>query len=587
MVSTGSQSPGSAPSLNAVVQGADASGAPLLVAVGDFGRILVSSDGSNWVARTSVTVNTLRSVAFGNVGGHNTFVAVGDIGTTVTSIDGGANWATNAYISPDIFYAVTFAESGFVLVGSWSGALGNPSATFTSSDGLLWKPRPANTTNSLTGLAFGNGELVAVGLNGTTSTTPDAKTWTVNTSGVFGINLQGVAFGNSTFVAVGDGGANFTSADGITWSIARFRAVVSPLTGVAYGNNNFAVVGGKSGVFGVALTSPDGLFWTHQPAVSNIYLAAITFGTNSAGTGLFVAVGNAVAGNGAMILTSTDGANWATHAAGTTTLSGVTCGSGSAGPLFEVVGSAGIALTSDGGTDWVSHSTAVFATMNAVAYGNGRFVAVGLNGTAQVSLDGTNWVASSLLPFTLHGLTYANGQFVGAGTGGADAEIRSSADGTNWTLSASVSGAPLNAICYGDGRFVAVGQSPNGGSGVIVASTDGTNWYARSSGAAANLTAVAFGAGRAHQFIAASTSDTILGCTLSVSLPLVYSPQNGAQIMVTDMPFARVLIFEVSRDLMKWSPLTNVFLARLAPSSLVLDPAAMNFSEGYYSLRIR
>jgi hypothetical protein len=582
----GSQSPGSAPSLNAVVQGADASGAPLLVAVGDKGWVSVSSDGTNWTAKTPVTANTLRSLAFGNVGGHNTFVAVGDVGTTVTSIDGGANWATNAYISPDIFYAVIFAQSGFVLVGSWSGAVGNPSATFTSADGLLWRPRPANTTNSLTGLAVGNGELVAVGLSGTTSTSPDAKTWTVNISAVFGINLHGVAFGNNTLVAVGDGGANFTSFDGTTWAIDRFRAVVSPLTGVTYGNNGFVVVGGKPNAFGVVLTSADGLFWTHQLSVSNVFLSGITFGTNAAGTELFVAVGNAVANNAATILTSRDGTNWTAHPAGMTTLTAVTCSGTSSGPLFEVVGNNGIALSSPDGTNWASHSTAVFATMNSVRYGNGRFVAVGLNGTAQASVDGTNWVAASPLPVTLNGVTYANGRFFGAGTGGGDAEIRSSADGTNWTLSASIPSQPLNAIAYGDGRFVAVGQSLNGGSAVIMVSAEGTNWVTRHSGTEDNLAAVAFGAGRTHQFIAVGAADTILGWTVSVPLPLFYS-QGGAQITVSDMPFGRVLIFEVSRDLVQWSPLTNVVVGRLAPTTLVVDPSAINFPQGFYSLRIR
>jgi hypothetical protein len=385
---------------------------------------------------------------------------------------------------------------------------------------------------------------------------------------------------------VGDGGANFTSSDGTTWTIDRFRAVVSPLTGVAYGNNRFVVVGGKASAFGVVLTSPDGLFWTHQLSVSNVFLSGITFGTNSAGTALFVAVGNAVANNAATILTSPDGTNWAAHAAGATTLSAVACGSSSSGPLFEVMGNDGSALSSPDGTNWASHSTAVFATMNSVTYVNGRFVAVGLNGTAQVSEDGTNWVAASLLPVTLYGVTYANGRFVAAGTGGGDAEIRSSTDGTNWTLIAAIPSAPLHAIAFGDGRFVAVGQSPGGGSAAIVASADGTNWVARHSGTQANLAAVAFGAGRPHQFIAVGAGDTMLGCTVSVSLPLFYS-KDGAQITVRDMPFGRVLIFEVSRDLAQWSPLTNVVVGRLAPTSLVVDPAAINFRQGFYSLRIR
>lgn len=60
-----------------------------------------------------------------------------------------------------------------------------------------------------------------------------------------------------------------------------------------------------------------------------------------------------------------------------------------------------------------------------------------------------------------------------------------------WHVRTSGTGANLNAVTYGTGTFVAVGQS-----GTILISSDGTNWTQSVSGANTNLYGVAWGADR-------------------------------------------------------------------------------------------
>ena len=59
------------------------------------------------------------------------------------------------------------------------------------------------------------------------------------------------------------------------------------------------------------------------------------------------------------------------------------------------------------------------SSLMGVAYGNGRFVAVGRRGTILTSSDGVSWTErSSGTSQDLHGVTYGNGLFVAVGSGG-------------------------------------------------------------------------------------------------------------------------------------------------------------------------
>jgi hypothetical protein len=266
--------------------------------------------------------------------------------------------------------------------------------------------------------------------------------------------------------------------------------------------------------------------------------------------------------------------------------------------LFVAVGLFSNVLSSADGTNWTS-SLGVLSRMSAIAYGSGRFVAVG-PGTAgtvvsETSTDGTNWATTpGSLNGSLNGVAYGNGLFVAVGvTNGptsSPGEVYTSPDGVGWTAVPSLPvTSTLNAVTYAHGVFVAVGQlqSATLETAALLTSADGTHWTLRDCGAFGNLVAVAYGSSDVSQFLAVGGSGLILGCTLSVGLPLIYSPTTGVRLPVQDLPFGRLLQVQVSRDLINWASLSNFVLSRGGPTLQVFDPAATNYSKSFYSIGLR
>ena len=98
---------------------------------------------------------------------------------------------------------------------------------------------------------------------------------------------------------------------------------------------------------------------------------------------------------------------------------------------------------------------------NAIAYGNGKYVAVGSSGYVTTSTDGINWTTPKQIAgssYTWNGIIYANGKFVACGQ---YSYIAVSTNGTNWTTYKVDSSAKYhwNGIAYGNGKFVVVGGS--------------------------------------------------------------------------------------------------------------------------------
>jgi len=119
------------------------------------------------------------------------------------------------------------------------------------------------------------------------------------------------------------------------------------------------------------------------------------------------------------------------------------------------------------------------AYINAVAYGNGIFVAGGEAGKMAYSTDGKTWTAvdvSDIFPTNnytsnIYAIAYGNNTFV---AGGYNGKMATSTDGITWTAVTSISGTTaISAITYGNGIFVAGGEA-----GKMAYSTDGKTWTA-------------------------------------------------------------------------------------------------------------
>lgn len=270
------------------------------------------------------------------------------------------------------------------------------------------------------------------------------------------------------------------------------------LAAVTFAAGRFVAVG----LGGTILVSPDGVNWTGEPSGTSASRDGVAFG------GRFVAVGFNDTALVSEVLVSADGTAWTEVVSplfARVFLEAVAYGGGK----FVAVGTNGSILTSADGIAWTSAASGTVAVLHAVAYGGGRFVAVGEGGVIFTSPDGDTWAReSSGTSGSLHGIAYGGGRFVAVGPNAAV----TSADGVHWTAAgAGMSG--VYAVAYGDGQFVAVGDRGSG-----FASGDGSAWGPGPDVAAPNaaplLSGVTYGAG---QFVAVAADGGIWSITASMA----------------------------------------------------------------------
>jgi hypothetical protein len=137
-----------------------------------------------------------------------------------------------------------------------------------------------------------------------------------------------------------------------------------------------------------------------------------------------------------------------------------------------------------GGTSaWVSRASPSSFLLNGLAYGAGRFVAVGFNRTLLTSADGLRWTATTAPDtnyFETAAVTWTGSQFVMVGDkvfgSSTPALIATSPDGLAWTRRSWTPPA-----CCDVGKLVAVsaggGKVTVGGAGTLASSSDsGVSW---------------------------------------------------------------------------------------------------------------
>ena len=272
-----------------------------------------------WHPRASTTGEDLRGVTYG----EGMFVAVGGLGTIITSPNGTA-WTSQTSTATHNLQGVTHGKGIFVAVGL-QGTI------FTSPDGTTWTEQTSGSTMDLFSVTYGEGIFVAVGESGTILTSPDGTTWIERTSGTTN-QLVHATYGNGIFVAVGFGSTILTSPNGITWT-ERTSGAMSIFRGVAYGEGIFVAAGSH----GTIITSPNGIKWTER--TSGVALGDMFFGVTYA-RGIFTATANH-----GMIATSPDGITWTPQTLGADTVvyEGISYGNST----LVIVGDAGIALQSD------------------------------------------------------------------------------------------------------------------------------------------------------------------------------------------------------------------------------------------------
>lgn len=187
----------------------------------------------------------------------------------------------------------------------------------------------------------------------------------------------------------------------------------------------------------------------------------------------------------------------------TENLNGIAYGGGK----YVAVGDNGTAVSSSDLVLWTQSATGTTNHLEAVIFDGTRFLAVGNNGAVLTSDNGASWaVQSSGITNQLRSVTYGSGRYVAVGSYGT---TLSSTNGTNWYKHTSDFNH-FDGVAYGGSLFVAVGEN-----GVIWRSSTGTNWT--SAVYETNLTLKAVSYNSAGFFVAAGESGLILKSTDALS----------------------------------------------------------------------
>jgi len=316
----------------------------------------------------------------------------------------------------------------------------------------------------LTSIAYGNGVFVAIGSkiyfsdteNSVSFHSTDGITWSqpIQIPYTSRYNyLTKIVFGAGVFVAIG-GTYGYTSTDGITWS-SPIRLLYQTGSTV-YSNSAAQVIGFAHGYFSVlGLFSGSG--YPGPILASNIIITTSTNGTvwselavhgdHTALTdyNLLMSIAFSTATNA--------GYHWIAVGQNTNNNKKIATYLGS----------------NSGGTAALLNGTDTTGA-NSIVYGGGKFVILSWNDTKQqfiiVNIDeqgtqsqttilsGTNYASNAL-----NAIAYNNGQYLAVGS-----KYATSTDGTTWTVHSinnTITPTPaqtvLTAVAYGNGKFVAVG----------------------------------------------------------------------------------------------------------------------------------
>lgn len=268
--------------------------------MGSDGVTEVSTDGVSWFQGGSGKTLVDGGDAFNRIAyGNGQFVVVaGDYdeqSLAVFSSSDGVNWVKRL-AGPPLFSMVGGADSYSIAYGNGRFVIvpyDSRDVSATSADGVNWGLTPTGATiiDGVEAVTYGNGQFVSVAVEGTIAISTNGVNWVQRQAGTTNISLFGIAYGNGQFVAVGGtfesnsfSSVILTSSDGVNW-VQRQPGTGWVISSVAYGNGEFVAVGGT------ILTSIDGVNWVERPpgpaAVSRSWQLRRTFRARKSAADIF------------------------------------------------------------------------------------------------------------------------------------------------------------------------------------------------------------------------------------------------------------------------------------------------------------
>lgn len=311
-------------------------------------------------------------------------------------------WTLVPGSSGQLGYCTVFENNTLLLAG-------NSNVIWSSTNGTTWTSNTASTTSShITDIAFGNGNYVAVALNGTLLTATNLSTWTSRTSGHGANPIYAVAYCNiggttpSFYTAGSTGWARSTSADASIWAfttLASLHSITSDGTAVyMFGTNTNQ-------------RTVDGTTWQRSPvAITNTQVEYSTIGSQAVEIVYMFNKYWMLTGNG-QIWSSDDLYYWTRITTIGITPTCMTAGNG----LLVIAGAAGALQTSPDGAVWTTRTSGFGATaITRLAYLNNLFLAFGTNTVSYSATGAATWTVGSGLTGTVNSVTWNGNRYVTA-----------------------------------------------------------------------------------------------------------------------------------------------------------------------------
>jgi len=281
----------------------------------------------------------------------------------------------------------------------------------------------------------------------------------------------------------------------------RESGITNDLFGIAFAAAKFVAVGSA----GCIILSSNAIAWHSAPIDLTNRLCAVTHGN-----GHFVAAGEGV------VMVSSNATDWTISNQPNLFLRGIAYGGGrfvAVGSIFTGSNDLAVSLSSTNGVDWQSHEMGVINEPTGGAFGDEMFVAVTkFNKDVLLSTNGADWLRAEIPCYNpRNAVTFGQGQFVAVGSEPycPSFPISVSPDGIHWQDRQAGVDDAFFGITFGANTFVAVGGlfdvfAPKSR---ILSSRDALNWTSRPVPTSNDLEAVTFGN---VTFVAVGKSGTIV-----------------------------------------------------------------------------
>jgi len=260
--------------------------------------------------------------------------------------------------------------------------------------------RQADVTEALNGIAFGKGLFVAVGGGGVVLRSPDGIDW-ISKRLSPPCTLEDITFGDEKFIAICGSGA-FSTPDGKNWTLENDFGGSTGLTRIAHGAGKFIAGGERGGIW----TSVNGNDWTKRESGVSRRITSVAFLRDR----FFAFV------DGALPRVSEDAIVWREFEFESANLPSLLDGAFGNG-RFLLGGQSGQVLTSEDGKKWTRSIASPYVNFYRIRFANGLFLSPVGSGVILSSVEGLKWteIQTSKTGQSLSDLAFGNGRFVAVG----------------------------------------------------------------------------------------------------------------------------------------------------------------------------